>query len=121
MIHSIRQAYNEQFTEEKYQAYLLELQSLYPGQLDFRVAETPVFVPKAFTEKMLAACESIIDVVITPEYKQQSERAVPEHLRVPNQDAHPQFICFDFGVCKNASGELEPQLIEMQGFPSLFA
>jgi hypothetical protein len=121
MIPSIRQAYNEQFTEEKYKAYLLGLQKLYPGQLDFRVAETPVFVPKAFTEKMLVACESIIDVVITPEYKQQSERAVPEHLRVPSQDAHPQFICFDFGVCKNVSGELEPQLIEMQGFPSLFA
>ena len=29
-------------------------------------------------------------------------------------------IAFDFGVCINESGILEPQLIEMQGFPTLF-
>jgi hypothetical protein len=29
-------------------------------------------------------------------------------------------MVFDFGICKNKAGEIEPQLIEMQGFPSLF-
>jgi hypothetical protein len=40
---------------------------------------------------------------------------------VANENNHSHFICFDFGICENESGELEPQLIEMQGFPSLFA
>lgn len=121
MIPAIREKYNDQFTKEKYEGYLHDLNNLYPGHLDFRVAETPVFIPKDFTAKMFSACDHIIDVISTPEYYQQSEKAIPTHLRVPNEDAHPQCIAFDFGICKNANGELEPQLIEMQGFPSLFA
>jgi len=121
MLTAIRKLYNQQFTQEKYEAYVDNLSNVYPGQLDFRVAETPVFVSKAFTQKMLSACESIIDVINTPAYYEQSEKAIPPHLRVPNEDAHPHFIAFDFGVCQNQKGELEPQLIEMQGFPSLFA
>jgi hypothetical protein len=70
---------------------------------------------------MLSACDHIIDVVNTPKYREQSEKAIPEHLKVPNEDLHPHCIAFDFGVCENSQGQLEPQLIEMQGFPSLFA
>jgi hypothetical protein len=121
MIPSIRQQYNRQFSEEKYKAYVKELESAYPGHLEFRVAETPVFIPLHFWEKVHAACESIIDKVITPEYHQQSEKAIPEQLRVPNEDRYPHFIAFDFGICLGETGELEPQLIEMQGFPTIFA
>ena len=121
MIPNIRQQYNQQFTKEKYQAYINDLSNVYPGQLDFRVAETPIFVPKDFTQKMLSACESIIDVIVQPPYHQQSTKAIPPRLRVPGEDAHPHCIAFDFGICRNERGELEPQLIEMQGFPSLFA
>lgn len=121
MIPSIRRQYNRQFTEEKYKAYVTDLENLYPGQLDFRTAETPVFIPKEFRDKVLAACESIVDTVNTPAYLAQSEKAIPPHLRVPNEDQHTHFIAFDFGICRNEKGELEPQLIEMQGFPTLFA
>lgn len=121
MVPELRKQYNEEFTEEKYRSYISELGNIYPGQLEFRVAETPVFVSKEFTQKILSACESILDVVMKPEYHQQSEKAIPAHLKVPNEDQHPHCIAFDFGVCYNEKGELEPQLIEMQGFPSLFA
>ena len=121
MVPLLRSQYNEQFTREKYDSYINDLANIYQGQLDFRVAETPVFVPKAFTNKMLSACESIIDVITQPQYHKQSDNAIPKNLRVPNEDAHPHCIAFDFGVCLSQKGELEPQLIEMQGFPSLFA
>jgi hypothetical protein len=121
MVPELRKKYNEEFSREKYEKYVNDAANVYPGHLEFRLAETPVFVSKEFTNKMLSACESIIDVIIKPEYHQQSAKAIPSHLTVPNEEAHPHFICFDFGVCENATGELEPQLIEMQGFPSLFA
>lgn len=121
MVSEIRKNYNAGFSEEKYRLYIKELENIYPGQLDFRIAETPVFVSKPFSEKMISACEAIVDVITRPEYQAVSEAAIPGHLKVPNEDAHPHFICFDFGVCQNERGELEPQLIEMQGFPSLFA
>jgi hypothetical protein len=121
MVPQLRQAFNQQFTEEKYKAFLEELQAVHPGQLDFRVAETPLFIPKTFLQQALDACENIVDVLKSDTYRQQSGNAIPPHLRVPSEDAHPHCIAFDFGICRAADGSLEPQLIEMQGFPSLFA
>lgn len=118
---SLRAEFNRQFTEEKYQAYMAKIEALHPGALDFRNAETPVFVPKDFTEKMLGACEDIISVITAPDFKQLTERSIPKHLRVPNETDKSPMIVFDFGICQNLEGELEPQLIEMQGFPTLYA
>lgn len=121
MIDHIRNEFNSRFTQEQYEAYVAELANIFPGHLDFRVAETPVFVPHNFKEKMLETCNYILDVVTAPDYLQKSEAAIPSRLRVPNEDAYPQFIAFDFGVCKNEQGYPEPRLIELQAFPTLFA
>ena len=116
----LRKRFNQNFTAEKYQEYMRQIEALAPGHLDFRNAETPVFVPKDFKNKMLSACEDIIDVITDKNFKQLTERSIPAELNVPGEDNHPQCLVFDFGVCENKNGELEPQLIEMQGFPSLF-
>lgn len=121
MIPAIRKAYNEAFTAEKYKAFLDDLHGVHPGQVDFRVAETPIFVPADFTKKILDACESITDIIIDPAFKSLTRNAIPKHLQVPGENEHTQFIAFDFGICINEQGEYEPQLIEMQGFPTLFA
>lgn len=117
----LRQPFNKNFSEEKYAAYLKEIEDLHPGALDFRNAETPIFVPNDFTQKMLAACEDIIDVIVQPNFKTLTQRAIPKDILVPNEKDYADFIVFDFGVCENSEGGLEPQLIEMQGFPTLFA
>ena len=121
MEQSLRKQFNKNFTEEKYNAYLEKVKAIHPGALDFRNAETPIFIPKGFTQKMLAACEDIIEVIKAPNFKQLTDRSIPDGLNIPGEDNHPQFIVFDFGICENESGELEPQLIEMQGFPTLYA
>ncbi|MDZ4794353.1 MAG: hypothetical protein SGI83_08770 [Bacteroidota bacterium] len=121
MVPAIRKAYNEAFTKEKYAAFLKDLNAVYPGELDFRVAETPIFVPADFTQKMLDACESIVDIIVDPGFAELTKDALPADINVPGENAHTQFIAFDFGICINEAGEYEPQLIEMQGFPSLFA
>ena len=121
MIPLIRQQYNLHFTQEKYEAYIRDLAAVYPGQLDFRIAETPVFIPLGFWQKVQDTCEYILDQVSTATYREESEKAIPDHLRVPGENKDPQFIAFDFGVCLDKQGELEPQLIELQGFPTIFA
>lgn len=121
MIPALRKAFNENFTKEKYEAFLNELANVYPGQLDFRVAETPVFIGQEFKEKMLDTCEKIVDIIADPQFKELTKNALPQNLKVPNENDHSHFIAFDFGVCVNDKGEYEPQLIEMQGFPTLFA
>ncbi len=121
MVPAMRQWFNSNFTPEKYNQYLSHLNSKHPGAIEFRIAETPVFVDKAFTTKMLDACESIVDVITQPNFNALTKSAVPSEVRVPNENKISNFIAFDFGVCENEQGELEPQLIEMQGFPTLFA
>lgn len=121
MVPSIRQAYNQAFSPAKYKAYLQDLNSKHPGAIEFRVAETPVFIDKAFRDKILSACERIVDVITDPSFSNKSAQAIPAVLNVPHENAHTHFIAFDFGVCHTNNGELEPQLIEMQGFPTLFA
>jgi hypothetical protein len=121
MIAEIRNAFNASFTEEKYQHYLEELDSWHPGAIEFRIAETPIFCNRAFTKKIIDACESIIDVIVSPSFKEESARAIPKELNVQGEENHSHFIAFDFGICENEKGQIEPQLIEMQGFPTLFA
>lgn len=121
MIPEHRNRYNAAFTPEKYQAMLADIEQQLPGQLDFRVAETPVFIPSVLRDKLIAAGASIIKVIEQPDFKELTEGSIPAHQRVPGNEGRPEFLTFDFAVCRNVNGELEPQLIEMQGFPSLYA
>ncbi|HET9825446.1 MAG TPA: hypothetical protein VFP87_08930 [Chitinophagaceae bacterium] len=121
MIPALRKAFNDNYTHEKYKAFMKELSDVHPGQLDFRVAETPVFIDQGFKKKILDSCEKIVDLIVDPRFKEYTKNAVPPALNVPNEDNHPDFMSFDFGVCINEEGRYEPQLIEMQGFPTMFA
>jgi hypothetical protein len=121
MIENLRTAFNQSFTKEKYEAYISALEALEPGALDFRNAETALYIPKDFTKKMIDACEAITDVICDEKFEALTARAVPSIVNIPNENKHTHFIAFDFGICENEAGELEPQLIEMQGFPTLFA
>ncbi|SJZ47370.1 hypothetical protein [Sediminibacterium ginsengisoli] len=121
MVPALREAFNKAFTEEKYQEYLADLDSKHPGAIDFRVAETPVFIDREFRDKMLSACESIIDVITQFNFKTLTLHAIPPELKVPGDSGHTHFIAFDFGICEDGRGGYDPQLVEMQGFPSLFA
>lgn len=125
MIQAVRQVYNQAFSPERYRAFLDKIDADLPGQLDFRVAETPIFVPKVLTHKLLQACDDIINVITRDDFEALTEKAIPAGQRVPNQDRHTQFMAVDFAVCLDSTGgpshgELTPQLIELQGFPSLY-
>jgi len=116
-----REKFNNEFKQETYDNFLKDLDSKHPGDIEFRIAETPIFVDKIFKDKMLSACESIVDVICQYNFKQLTAHAIPDDVKVPGENAQSHFIAFDFGICEAADGTLEPQLIEMQGFPTLFA
>ncbi|MBL7850327.1 MAG: hypothetical protein JNN04_05445 [Cyclobacteriaceae bacterium] len=119
MIPSIRKAYNQAFSEPKYQNFLRDLNSLYGREITFRVAETPVFVGKDFETRLRQAGDDIIDFLVRPDFKALTEKAIPPKLRVPRETERSLFLALDFGVV-DIDGMPEPRLIEMQGFPSLF-
>ena len=69
----------------------------------------------------MEAGEGILQVIKREDFRQLTTEAIPAGLAVPNEDAHPNFLAIDFAVCRDEAGELVPQLIELQGFPSLYA
>ena len=120
MIPALRTIYNAAFSEEQYQKFIQNIHTDWPNQLDFRIAETPIFVPKALGSKLIEAGESFIDLMVSPFFKEKTRAAIPPAQHVPNENAHASFLAIDFAICKDANGELTPQLIELQGFPSIF-
>jgi hypothetical protein len=120
MIALARESFNKQFSEAKYQAFLTDLNSSYQYKIPFRVAESPVFISKEFKAKLLKGADEIIDFLVQPTFRAKMSNALPAHLSVPNETDHTLFLALDFALCSDSTGELFPQLIEMQGFPSLF-
>lgn len=120
MISKYRKQFNQEFSQEKYaqlKEYLKQKSGLEPA---FRISESPLFLTKDFETKLTSASNSIINQIknLSPDVLQ---RAVPDNCRVPNDTEKPHFFTIDFGICKNKNGEIEPQLIELQAFPSLYA
>ena len=114
MIPEHRQTYNAAFSNAGYQEMLADIEQQFPEQLGFRVAETPVFIPALLREKLISAGESIIDVIQQESFLRLTENAIPSYQRVPGDEGKPNFLTFDFAVCRATNGELEPQLIELQ-------
>jgi hypothetical protein len=117
---SARKAFNANFSKERYQDFLKELNKGLPKPVAFRIAETPVFLTDDFRDKLIAAGNDIVDTIVRPDFKELTERAIPDTWRVANENDHPHFIALDFGVCKDDAGNIVPKLIELQGFPSLY-
>jgi hypothetical protein len=121
MVNELRRKFNDEFTEKKYENFLNDIWGITSGERDFRVNETPLFLSDKFNKKIIEACDSIITQLQTNEFKEKSTNAVPDKYNIPDESPHPLFLQIDFAVTNNDKGELSPQLIELQGFPSLYA
>jgi hypothetical protein len=120
MISTYREYFNLNFSKLKYATFLHTLRDDY-HPLTVRFAETPVFIPADLKDQLITAGEEILELIRQPDFKKLTERAIPEEWMVPNENGHPHFLAVDFGICKDETGRLVPRLIEMQGFPSLYA
>ncbi len=120
MIQEIRTAFNQQFSESKYQAVLTELESYFGIPPGFRVAETPVFLPEYFKLRLIEASTEIVYGFTSPDYLKLSLKSIPDGWNTPGHSLHPNFIVLDYGICLDENGLLKPMLIEAQGFPSVF-
>lgn len=120
MIPALREQYNRNFRQENYEAMLDSIATTYGHRPPFHVCETPIFIPNDLKKSLIEAVEEIADVFVRPDFKQLSQGALQPGQVVPNETPHPTFIVIDFGICKDENGNYLPQLIEGQGFPSLY-
>ena len=121
MIPSVRTWYNNNFSEQKYQALQDYLTAMYGTPTNFRVAESPFFIPKLLKERLLEACDQITEVLLRDDLKMITEDALYDaRYRVPGEDEHTTFLQMDFGITLDNQGDPMPKLIEIQGFPSVY-
>ena len=122
MIPSLRRQFNASFTSDKYQQFVRRIDEVCGTHVQFRLSETPCFFPKELVDRMARDGEELIrQLVDNPEYRAKSDEAVPPEFKVPNEAPHPMFVQVDFGLVRDANGELQPKLVELQAFPSLYA
>jgi hypothetical protein len=122
MLPFYRHPFNTNFSEDKYEHLRREMTARCGMDIPFALCETPCFFTSALVESMAEdGKELIYQLVDNPEYHARSEASIPARFRVPNESPHPMFVQVDFGLVRDNDGELQPKLVELQAFPSLYA
>ncbi len=121
MIPGFRTAFNQRFTRENYAKLGALLEERCGAAVQFRVAETPIFVEKSLLEEMAEQGSAMTRFLMSdPEYLAEAKSAIPAGYDVPGQTMHPHFLTADFALVRSESGDLVPKLVEIQAFPSVF-
>jgi hypothetical protein len=120
LIKKIREKYNSEFTNGKYDSFVKGLKKEAGYNIEFRIGETPVFLPAEFKHEILNASEKILEYLHSESFRKSSQNAIPPGMTVPGENNFPQLLALDFALCKEKNDKLIPQLIELQGFPSLY-
>lgn len=119
MIPKYRTQFNKEFSQEKYQKTNELIIEKCGHEAAFRLSESPIFLTNDFWNKLDDASKSIISQIKNMSDEELS-KAIPANCNVPNDTQKPHFLAIDFGICQDENGEIIPQLIELQAFPSLF-
>ncbi len=122
MIADLRRQFNSHFHPADYATLLAQLEADCGVRVGFRVAETPIFVPRELLEAMANAGAQLTQTLLGDgEYLAAARRAIPPGFCAAEETAHPHFLTADFSLIRDARGQLAPRLVEMQAFPSVFA
>ena len=87
-----RERFNAQITPELYGWYQRELSRRLECSIDFRLAETPVFLPDDLKAKLVAGSQAIVAQLSDPATIARMKHAIPERWNVPGMDTpelHP--------------------------------
>ena len=122
MIGELREAFNALFTVDKYRDLLSQLNAHAGTTIEFRIAETPIFLPKPLLDELASAGSALATRLMTwPEYMSAASRSIPPEFLVAGESAHPHFLTADFALVRDEAGSLAPKLVEIQAFPSVYA
>ncbi len=120
MSQELRRWFNANWTPEKYARLLAAIDADLGDHVEFRISETPCFFETALAERMCASGIHLLEQVTNPAYWLASDRAIPAAYCVPGEPAHPLYVQVDYGLVRDAAGNLQPRLVELQAFPSLY-
>lgn len=122
MIPDLRRRFNSAFTRERYGAFVHDLEGRFGAEIQFRVSETPGFFPRELMDRLAATGSELVGQLLSnAEYRRASDATIPPEFNAPREGDHPLFLQVDFGLVRSAGGRIEPKLVELQAFASLYA
>jgi hypothetical protein len=121
VIPHLRQRFNATFDEGRYRAFVGDLERRAGADIHFRVSETPCFFPRELMDRLAGTGAELIDQLMSnPEYRRASDATIPPEFHARHEGDHPLFVQVDFGLLRGADGRIEPRLVELQAFASLY-
>jgi hypothetical protein len=121
VIPELRARFNQRFTEDAYARLLGRIEERCGASVEFRVAETPIFVPRHLLDELAAEGAALAQAVISnSECLDAARNAIPTGYCVAGETPHPNFLTADFALIRDSAGALVPRLVEIQAFPSVY-
>ena len=121
MVPHLRAAFNSGWTEEKYRDLTRRLELKTGATLGFPISETPCFFPQSLMSSLASTgIELVSQILDNADAMAAAEAAVPERFKGDGAEALPTFLQVDFGLVRAADGSIQPKLVELQAFASLY-
>ena len=121
MIPNLRAAFNASWTERQYRDFINRLEMRTGASLGFPLSETPCFFPRSLMDALASTGLELLDQILgSPEAIAAANAIVPERYRGPGAEETPTFLQVDFGLVRNTDGSIQPKLVELQAFASLY-
>jgi hypothetical protein len=121
LIPEIRAAFNDAVSPARQRLVMDRMRGRIGGEVPFRIAESPLFLPRPLLDEMDRASRDILAALqANDDYRRAADAIIPRERLHPREDEHPSFVCFDYALAR-AGGRVAPRLTEFQGFPSLMA
>ena len=121
MIPHLRRAFNESWTEAKYRDLIRRLELGTGATLGFPISETPCFFPRSLMSSLASTGNELVRQILdNADAMAAADSAVPDRFKGDGAETLPTFLQVDFGLVRAANGSIEPKLVELQAFASLY-
>jgi hypothetical protein len=121
MIPALRASFNASWTQTRYRDLILRLEQRTGATLEFPISETPCFLPRELMRTLGDTGVTLLDQILNnPDAMAEADAVVPERYRGVGAEAIPTFAQVDFGLARDQQGNIQPKLVELQAFASLY-
>jgi len=121
VVPGLRASFNASWTDAKYRDLIAQLERRTGATLGFPISETPFFLPRALAARLAdTGLELVSQLLDNEEVMSAARGAVPARFAGPGAEPLPTFLQVDFGLVRGSDGSIEPKLVELQAFASLY-
>lgn len=122
MLPEIQREFAEKiYSDKKHEDILAKADALTGVHVEWRISEMPIFLSNEYRQKIEQYAIEIAEICLRPPHSVQAAQSLEPRYTVPHEDTKPMFVIADFALTGTAHDGFDAKLVELQGFPSLYA